>query len=54
MYLNESLSIAWVFTEPAIYEERVTVPLSKALKRKHFETVCECSLLIFFLPQEIQ
>ena len=31
MNLNESLSIAWLFAEPAVYEEWVTVPFSTAL-----------------------
>ena len=50
----ESLSTVWVFTEPAIYEEQVTVPLPTALTHTHSVTACECLLLIFFLPQEIQ
>jgi hypothetical protein len=53
MNLNESLRIAWLFAEPAIYEERVTVPLSTPLTPIHFVTACEYLLLIFFLPQEI-
>jgi hypothetical protein len=47
MNLNESPSIASVFTEPAIYEEQVTVPLSTALTHIHFVTASECLLLIF-------
>ena len=42
----ESLSIVWVFTEPAIYEEQVSMPLPTALTHIHFVTACECLLLI--------
>ena len=42
MNLNESPSIAWVFAEPTIYEERLTAFLPKALTRTYFVTACEC------------